>query len=128
MLEDHGHRARLEIALLVEDAVVGQELLGVLGDDATVADHAGEVEAPPHLAARVSQHQGQPRGIAGRLAGDARQLGLHPGVELGAQQEVLGRIAGQRKLGEHHQIDTLGVGGPGGGDHPIRVARDVSDQ
>ena len=47
--------------------------------------------------------------------------------ELPTQDEVLGRVAGDRELGEHHEVGA-GLGGAGGGvGHARHVAGEVAD-
>ena len=49
-----------------------------------------------------------------------------PGDERGAQQEVFGRVAGDRELGEGHEVASGGVGLLIGGEHAVDVAVDVT--
>ena len=49
------------------------------------------------------------------------------GDERGAQQEVLGRIAGDRQLGEHDEIGAGGLGGLVRLEDAVDVAVEVTD-
>ena len=49
------------------------------------------------------------------------------GHERGPQQQVLGRIAGERELGREHEPRTLGPGAARGGGDEARVAGEVAD-
>ncbi len=91
--------ARGEVAVLVEDAVVGQEALAVDGPDRAVGeDVAGVVE--------VAVEVGSPdeRDDARRLGGDRLDAPARRADERRAQQQVLGRVAGDRELGEEHEV------------------------
>ena len=101
-----------EVAMLVEDAVVREELLPVDAADLPVRAHR----------ARVRQVAVEPRrpDEGHEAAGGGRRLleRLASGVqEPGAEQQVLGRVPGDRELGEE---DEVGAG-------PPRVAERVHD-
>ena len=125
MLEDTGGRPGLEVALLVEDPVIGQMLLGVLRHQGPVTDHPGDVVQPPEARLRVAQDQG-----------DAADLGAEPGQrrlaapdQLRAQQQILRRIAGEGQLRKDHQIGPqLVTGNAGSGEHLVQIAGHVADQ
>ena len=98
-VEDAGRGALAEVALLVEDAVVGQALLVVAGGDVPAAqERAGVVDALGRVLG-VAEDDVDAR----HLAGDRGEGPLDPGVEPRAQQQVLGRVAGQGQLGEEDQ-------------------------
>ena len=94
---------RLEVALLVEDAVVRQVHLAVDRRDLPVGEHRrgvvdvvgplGEADEGDDAPARSRR---APRSAARRRA-----------EEVGLQQQVLGRVAGERELGEHHELRAL---------------------
>jgi hypothetical protein len=85
--------------VLVEHAVVRKEVLVVHGADATVsADRAriGQVAVEP----RCSHERDEPV----RGAGDRLQRFPGRSDESGSEQEILGRIARDRELGEDDEI------------------------
>ena len=115
---------RHEVALLVEHRVVRQQVLAV---DA------------PHLALRAQRRACWPvrrrRGLRvpdhrGGGAGTGRDLGQRlgrVGHEGGPEQQVLGRVAGDRELGERHEVG-VDRGGPVVGLEDARlVAVEVTD-
>ena len=88
-----------EVAHLVEDAVVRQEaLLHERLDLAVRADGAGVVEIA------VEIRRADERGHAARRGGDLGERLLGRAHEPRPQQQVLGRIAGHRQLGEHDEV------------------------
>ena len=92
-----------EVAVLVEDAVVREEVLAVDGLHAAVrADGAGvrEIAVEPGRADERDDAVGRGRDLLERLV-----RGAH---EPGPKEEILGRIAGRRELGED---DEVGAGG-----------------
>jgi hypothetical protein len=114
--------ARLEVALLVEHAVVGQEHLAVDGRHLAVHEHRRAVVDV--LGALGKPDQG------GYSAGVRRELLQRRGggvEEVGLEQKVLGRVARERELREDHQRRALlaRAGDPVG--DPRRVAADVAD-
>ncbi len=123
MVEHQRGRAGLEITLLVEDAVIGQMLLGVLADHPAVARHAGHIEQTADGPKRIAQDQGDPA----TLGTDPFQGRLDPLHQLGAQQEILRRIAGEGQLRKDQQVDPVGARSSRLGDHPIGVADDIPD-
>ena len=112
-----------EVALLVEHAVVGEEALAVDAVDLAVGAHRGrvvEVEAGVDEA----HHRHAPAGAGGHPV----EGGPVVGDEAGLEQEVLGRVAGDRQLGEHGHV-ALGDLGPvdgveDGGGVAVEVAHD----
>ena len=91
--------ARLEVALLVEDAVVGQEHLAVDRLYAAAGEHgAGVVDVVGELWEADQRHDPVGRG------GDPLERRARVGEEVLLEQQVLGRIAGHRELGEQDQL------------------------
>ena len=114
---------RLEVTLLVEDAVIGQPLLGVFRHQSPVVNETGDVEQAAQVALGVAQHQ------ADALAGgaDLLQGGRHALDQFRAQQQVLGGVAGQGQLREHDQVGAPLV--PGlrhHGEDPVAVGGNVT--
>ena len=96
---EHGRfRARLEVSVLVEHAVVRQVLLVIDAGPAAVVQDRGRVE---DVVALVDEaHHG------GEAAGGAGDLGQRAQVRLDErrlEEQVLGRVAGDRQLGKGHQ-------------------------
>jgi len=123
---DHtGRIAGGKIALLVEHLVIGQTLLVVAGDQLAIADHAGRVIEPVTLAPRITEHRDD--AAAGRHY--HLQSALDAGLQRRPQQQILGRIADQRQLGEHGDLGTVPIaGGAQRGDDLLRIPRDIADQ
>ncbi len=101
---EHGpRRSGPEVAVLVEHPVVGEMDLAVDRVNGSVGEHGrGVVDMLGPL--------GEPddRDDAVRLGGQLAQRRARIGEEVLAQQQILGRIAGERELGEQHQI-SFGV-------------------
>ena len=115
--------ARREVAFLVEDAVVGQQMLAVDAGPAAVVQHRGRVEQ-----LRLALHSAHDQRHAGRV-GDEVAGALHgPLDERGAEQQVLGRVARDRQLGEGQHLHAQRAGAPDGGDDPLEVAVEVADR
>ena len=123
---EHTRRiARLEIALFVEDAVIGQPLLAVGVLDGAIADHC-----------RAVVHAGvgglgktDDDGDAVDLSRQPLQGVFHGGQKIPAQNQILGRIAGQRQLREHHRVRAQPVARlPRRLQHPARIAGHVADE
>jgi hypothetical protein len=93
-----------EVALVVEDAVVGQRLFVRDALDAPLAQQRGGV-VDLALAVRKADQRGDAVGALGQL-GDRLVAGLQ---EAGPDQQVFRRLAADRKLRERHQIRTAGV-------------------
>ena len=114
--------ARLEVAQLVEDAVVGQVQLAVAGLDRAVGEDRR----------RVVDVLG-PLGIADdgddpvRLLAKALEGGARVGEEVLLEQQVLRRIAGQRELGEADELRARVARGADRAGYLHLVARDVAD-
>jgi len=121
-VDDGPGGARLEVALLVEDAVVGEVHLAVdRVDGAFVEDGKGVVDVFGALG--KAHHGDDPVGLGRELP--QRRGGVREEVLL--QQQVLGRVAGEGQLGEQHQVRRLTAGRPDPVADELRVARYVSD-
>ena len=113
--------AGLEVAQLVEDAVVGQVQLAVARLELAVGeDRGGVVDV---LGALGIAHDGDD---PGRVGGDPLQGGACVGEEVLLEQQILRRVAGQCELGEDDELGAGVVGeGDAGGDLAL-VAGDVA--
>ena len=122
MLEQDQVAAGGEVARLVEDAVVRQEALAVHGLDLAVrADRAGVEEVA--VVVRVPDECDDPA----RLARQTLERLLRRAHEAGAQQQILGRIARDRELGEEQEVDAEPFGFDDPLHHPLAVAVEVAD-
>ncbi len=103
----HGarHWPRREHALFVEHPVVGQVDLEAHGLDLAVVDqHGGVVDVPALRPDGADEHAGARAQLGGqRLDARARRGGKRR-----LEDEILRRIAGDEKLGEHDEIGTEG--------------------
>jgi hypothetical protein len=124
--------ARREVALLVEDGVVGQAALAIRAHHPAVVDDGGGVEQAGH---DPGQHRfgtavdEADDGHGGLPGGDRRRPVQRPEVVLhegGLEQQILGWVAGDGQFREDDEI-TTGVHGLGvGGDDAFEVAVEVS--
>ncbi len=99
---DVDHRSvapALEVAVLVEDAVVGQVVLAVDAADLAVGEHGGAV-VDVVRPLREADDGDDPL----RLLGDALERLADVREDVLAQQQVLGRVADDRQLGEQHEL------------------------
>lgn len=126
-LEDTALLTGRKVALFVEHAKIGQQLLEVARNLLTIAQHAGSVEQFLTLliALRVTDDQRQPRPL------DTGLLQLLQGRVAGLQKcrtqiQVLGRVAAQGKLGREQQSGTVGISFSSSGDDFLDIAREVS--
>jgi hypothetical protein len=118
--------ARLEVANLVEDAVVRQEPLRVNGFQLAVgADRAAVVEVA------VEPGDADERGDVRRLRGDLFDGPARFAQEPWTEEKILRRVARDRELGEE---DEVGAGAPrlpqpadDASDVPVEVADDGVD-
>ena len=108
-----GHRAGIEDALFVEDAVVRQLVLGAARGDAPALEQEGGVVQPVTI--RPGAAHDQPRPAIGGLG---RELGddIGAGGDIGRlAHKVLGQVAADREFRRHHQFGaearTLGPRG-----------------
>jgi hypothetical protein len=111
-----------EVAVLVEDAVVRQELLPVDPADLTVGAHRARVREVPVEPGRADE-----RDHVRRRAGDLSERLARGAQEPGAKQEILGRVAGDSELGEEDEIRPLGSCLRYGRDDFVAVPVEVSD-
>ena len=98
-LEHGAALADLEVALLVEHAVVGEHGLAVDGLQLALGQHRERVVDVVGALREADQRDdplGLDRELGHRLGGRLQEVLL--------QQQVLGRIAGDRQLGEQHQL------------------------
>ena len=96
---DRPARAALEVAQLVEDAVVGQVDLAVDGLHAAVGEHRGGVVDVVGALGEADE-----RDDALRVGGDPLDRRARVGQEVLLEQQVLGRVAGDRQLGEEREL------------------------
>ena len=118
-----------EVALLVEDGVVGQTVLAVDGAHLASGEHGERVVGVAAVAAaRDRLGEADQRDHLADAAGQVLDRGPIGFDEMALQVEVLGRIAGHAELREDRQIGALG----GGAADPIGdlggVAVDVADR
>ena len=122
-VHDRGPRTLPEVAVLVEDAVVGEVVLVVAVQDLAARDHgAGVVEVGVEVDEADGGHH-----VLRNLPGELVQ-GPHVLLDKArAHQEVLGGVAGDGQLGEGDEVGARvdrplqGVG------HPLDVSPDVPD-
>src|SRR4029077_5460459 len=100
--EDRRLGAGLEVAVLVEDAVVRQVLLVIDPGADTVVEHRSGIEDVVALV-HEAHHDREPPGRARHLV-ERAQVRLD---ERGLEQEVFGRVAADRELGKGHQGGSL---------------------
>ena len=91
-----------EVAVLVEDAIVRQELLAVHGADLAFRAHRARVREVAVEPGRPDEGDASVRGAGDLLERVAR--GPH---EPGPEKEVLGRVAGDRELREDDEIGAF---------------------
>ncbi len=91
--------AVLKVAVLVEDAVVGQAVLAVDAADSAVSQHRRAV-VDVVAALREADHRDDPVGIGG----DPVERVARVREEVLLQQQVLGRVARDRKLREQRKL------------------------
>ena len=98
-VDDGAARARLEVALLVEHAVVGQVDLAVDRVNGAVGEHRGGVE---HVLGALGEadHRDDPARVRGELLERVARVG----EEVLLEQQVLGRVARDGELGEQHEL------------------------
>ena len=112
-----------EPPLLVEHAVVGEQALVVATEHLPAGAEGGRVDqATLSVDVHVADHRRAPT----TFGGNPGEYGAVVGHEGRPRQEVLGRIAGHRQLGEHGQVGP-GPLGLGQGDlDPVGVAVEVA--
>ena len=122
MLEEEQIAARGEVAVLVEDAVVREEALAVDRLHlAARADRACVVE----VALEVGR--ADERDDATGFARDLGERALRGADEARAQEKVLGRVAGDRELGEEDDVGRRLFRLLQPGENPLAVSLEVAD-
>ena len=121
-LERVGLVARREVAGLVEHRVVRQQPLAVRAEHLAPGAHGGGVEQVAVLVDEADDG----RAVAG-AGGELAEGGLVVGDEPGLHHEVLGRVAGDRQLGEGDDVAPGRVGPVVGVEQLGQVAVDVAD-
>jgi hypothetical protein len=112
----------LEVAVLVEDPVVGEELLAIHGLHLAVdADRAGVEEVAVEVR-RADQRRDAPRCGSDLLEPSRRRL-----EEARPQEKVLRRVAGHRELREEHEVGFAGTGLLESREDAVAVAVEVAD-
>ena len=111
-----------EVALLVEDAVVGKLLLVIDAADLARGAHRGGV-VQVELLVDEADHGDAALGGRGHLGQGGQVVGHEPGL----QQQVLGRVAGDRQLREDGHVGAGLLGDAEGRDDPLGVAAQVAD-
>ena len=112
-------RAGSEIALFVENPVIGQRGLAVIGEHRAVANHDGRIEDELALVFRITGDQGDPAHLALQPRDRARDLRAHARME----QQILGRIARHGEFRQHHHIGARSHRAP---DSPLDDARGIA--
>ena len=121
-LERRAARARLEVAQLVEHAVVGQVDLAVARLQRAVGEDRGRV-----VDVLGALGVADDRDDAGRGGGEAVQRRARVGEEVLLEQQVLGRVARQRELREAHELRAGVARLARSARDPRLVAGDVAD-
>ncbi len=117
-----------EVALFVEDAVVGQQPLVIDSLDATVTHERSGVAHPADgprqggLGHAVDETDDRGYGRTLRELGHCLDGAVH---EVGPGEQVLGRVAREHELGEEHDVRARGA--LGGAKAALEVAPDVPD-
>ena len=120
--KEHEAPAGLEVPILVEDPVVGKELLAIHRLHLAVdADRAG-VEKVAIEVRRAHERRDAPR-----RGGDLLQRACRGLQEARAQEEVLRRIARDGELREEHEVGAARPGLFESGEDAIAVAVEVAD-
>ena len=114
--------ARGEVALLVEDAVVGEKALAVERLQLAVRAHGARVEE-----VAVEPRRPDERGQALRLRRNRAQRLLRRADERRSQEQVLGRVAGDGELGQEHDVGALVARLGKSGENALAVAVQVAD-
>ena len=122
--DEHGRlRAGLEVAVLVEDAVVGQVLLVVRAHLRAVVENGRGIEDVITLV-DIPDHRRDAPALAGHVR-QRPQVGLD---ERRLEEQVLGRVAREGELGEGHEVAARRAGAL----HPVqdepRIGLDGADR
>src|SRR5690606_866969 len=116
--------ARLEVALLIEHAVIRQRALTVLRDDLPVRDQRGRVVDELALILGIAEHDAD----AGDVRAHALERRLDAVPEAPVKQQILRRVARQRELWEQNELGAeLVARARGGVEHLVRVLVDAAD-
>ncbi len=121
-VDDGPRAAGLEVALLVEDAVVGEVDLAVDRMDCAVGEDGGRVEDVLGPLGEADD-----RDDVACLSGKLLEGLAGVREEVLLEQQVLGRVSGQRQLGEHDQLRAGLAGLTQACGDLLGVARDVAD-
>ena len=113
----------LEVALLVEDAVVGQAQLAVDAGDIAVGEHGRRV-----VDVVGALREADDRDDVDRLGRELGERARDLVEEVRLEQQVLGRVARQRELGEEHERRSALARLDGRGGDLVGVAGDVADR
>ncbi len=136
---DHRHRvARHEVPELVEDAVVGEVVLGERQHHLAAVQHRGGVLrgagglAVPRLCLLgtveiADDHRDLPVPLVGEPPGERAQRGPRGLDEGRPQGQVLDGVTGQHHLGERDEMRTLLGGVPGPVHDRLGVAGEIAD-
>ena len=122
-VDDARCAARLEVALFVEHRVIRQALLAVRLRHPTVAQHADHVVAIP---VRALGESDQDRRVL-HPGCKRRQLARARVEKRRPQQQILGRIARQRKLGRDHELRASALCFARGFENRRRIAGEIAD-
>jgi hypothetical protein len=122
VLEQDQVAAGSEVAVLVEDAVVRQEALAVDRLHLPAREDETGVEEVAVEVGRAHEH-----GRAACLTRDLLDAALGGAHEAGTQQQVLRRIAGDRKLREEDEIGSVRFRVGEVAENHVAVALEVSD-
>jgi hypothetical protein len=122
VLEQHELPAGGEVAILVEDAVVGEEPLAVERLDLAGCAHGARV-----VEVAVEPRDADERDDAAGCAGDFFGSSLGGGDEARPQKQVFGRIARHRELRKEDEVGFVFLGLVQSPEDPLRVPVEVAD-
>jgi hypothetical protein len=120
-LDQRAAGARLEVALLVEDAVVGQKHLAVDRLDRAAGEHGAGVVDIVGALREADQRDDSPR-----CRRDPLQRCPRVSEKMLLEQQIFGRVAGDRQLREQDQLRPRLGRGVESGDDLAFVAQDVA--
>ena len=121
-LDERGLGARLEVAVLVEYAVVRQEHLPVHGGHPAIGQDRGRVVDVVGALREADQRHDPVGGL-----GEAVERTARGAQEVRLQQQVLRRVPGEPELGEYHEPGALAARVVDRRRDLLGVAVDVSD-
>ena len=120
-----GAGAGVEHALVVEDAVIGQFVLGAAGGDAAAIEDEGGVVKLGAVAPGAADDQA---GAAiGRVGGEGFDGGFGGVDEGGLADEVFGRVAADGEFGGDDEVGAHGGGGGAGAADAGEIGVDLAD-